>query len=176
MAILIVLFLISLFLGPMLNNCCGKFGATMASVAHGAAVVGLLAFFELLVSTSPSLSHHSLSSQMLTSSSTAFFSSFLQWFLESWNASHAILGVLACVSIQRALYKLLISAFLSREFKHDETNRAWWTGVWYNRGLGSGVMSQPAREFIVKLVEMGLFAADCESSRPRRTDFASNQS
>ncbi|KAL7412625.1 glucan synthase [Mrakia frigida] len=131
MAFLLVLFLISLMLGPMLNNCCGKLGATMAGVAHGLAVVGLLGFFELL------------------------------WFLERWNASHAVLGVLASVSIQRALYKLLISLFLSREFKHDETNRAWWTGVWYNRTLGNGgVMSQPAREFVVKLVELGLFAAD----------------
>ena len=56
--------------------------------------------------------------------------------------------------------KLLISVFLSREFKHDETNRAWWTGKWYGRGLGSSVMSQPAREFIVKIVEMTLWSGD----------------
>lgn len=69
--------------------------------------------------------------------------------------------MLAVVAIQRALFKILISVFLSREFKHDETNRAWWTGVWYNRSLGAnGAMSQPMREFVVKLVEMGLFAGD----------------
>lgn len=124
MVILIVLFLTSLFLGPMLNNCCGKFGATMAALAHGLSVVGLVGFFELL------------------------------WFLEVWQASHAVLGVVATCFIQRFFYKFFIAFFLSREFKHDEINRAWWTGVWYNRGLGSHVVSQPAREFVVKLVEV----------------------
>lgn len=50
--------------------------------------------------------------------------------------------------------------FLSREYKHDETNRAWWTGKWYGRGLGNSAMSQPAREFIVKIVEMSLWTGD----------------
>lgn len=63
-------------------------------------------------------------------------------------------------AIQRALNKILISVFLSREFKHDETNRAWWTGKWYGRGLGNYVMSQPAREFIVKIVELSLWTSD----------------
>ena len=64
------------------------------------------------------------------------------------------------IAIQRALNKVLISVFLSREFKHDETNRAWWTGKWYGRGLGNYVMSQPAREFIVKIVELSLWTSD----------------
>ena len=50
------------------------------------------------------------------------------------------------------------------EFKHDETNRAWWTGCWYGRGLGAhvnhDVMSQPAREFIVKITELSLRGSD----------------
>jgi 1,3-beta-glucan synthase len=50
--------------------------------------------------------------------------------------------------------------FLTREYKHDETNRAWWTGKWYGRGLGTSAMSQPAREFIVKIVEMSLWSSD----------------
>lgn len=33
-------------------------------------------------------------------------------------------------------------------------------GVWFNRGLGSHALSQPAREFIVKTIEMGLYSAD----------------
>lgn len=53
MAILLVLFLVSLFLGPMLNNCCAKFGAVQAGIAHGLSVIGMLAFFELLVSGFP---------------------------------------------------------------------------------------------------------------------------
>jgi 1,3-beta-glucan synthase len=71
-----------------------------------------------------------------------------------------VLGLIAVIAIQRAIHKILISVFLSREFKHDETNMAWWTGRWYGRGLGSHVMSQPAREFIVKIVELTLWSGD----------------
>lgn len=44
--------------------------------------------------------------------------------------------------------------------QHDETNRAWWSGKWYGRGLGSSALLQPAREFIVKIVEMSLWSSD----------------
>lgn len=71
-----------------------------------------------------------------------------------------MLGVIAIIAIQRAIHKSLIALFLSREFKHDETNRAWWTGKWYGRGLGNSVISQPARELIVKVVEMSLWGSD----------------
>jgi 1,3-beta-glucan synthase len=64
------------------------------------------------------------------------------------------------MAIQRALHKVLISVFLSREFKHDETNRAWWTGRWYGRGLGLSALSQPAREFVVKIIELSLWSQD----------------
>jgi len=83
-----------------------------------------------------------------------------QWFLELWDTSHAVLGLITIVAIQRAIHKVLISVFLSREFKHDETNRAWWTGKWYGRGLGAHVLSQPAREFIVKIIELSLWSSD----------------
>ena len=68
--------------------------------------------------------------------------------------------MITIIAIQRAIQKILIAVFLSREFKHDETNRAWWTGKWYGRGLGVSAMSQPAREFIVKIVEMSLWTSD----------------
>ncbi len=84
----------------------------------------------------------------------------MQWFLELWDASHAVLGVIAIIAIQRAIQKILISVFLSRELKHEETNRAWWSGKWYGRGLGSSAFSQPAREFVVKIVEMSLWTSD----------------
>lgn len=129
-AVLLVLFLISLFLGPMLDTCCAKFGAVMASIAHFLAVSGMVGFFEFL------------------------------WFLELWDSSHAVLGLIAVIFIQRAIHKVLIAVFLSREFKHDETNRAWWTGKWYGRGLGRHVMSQPAREFVVKIIELSLWSSD----------------
>jgi 1,3-beta-glucan synthase len=84
----------------------------------------------------------------------------MQWFLELWNASHAVLGLITIVAIQRAIHKVLISVFLSRELKNDEPNLAWWTGKWYGRGLGAHVLSQPAREFIVKIIELSLWSSD----------------
>jgi len=128
-AVLMILFFISLFLGPMMESWT-KFASVMAATAHFLALLGLIAFFE-------------------------FF-----WFLELWDASHAVLGIISIVAIQRAIQKILIAVFLSREYKHDETNRAWWTGKWYGRGLGNSAMSQPAREFIVKIVEMSLWSGD----------------
>ncbi|EMD38542.1 glycosyltransferase family 48 protein [Gelatoporia subvermispora B] len=128
-AMLLALFFISLFLGPMLESW-AKFPSVMAAIAHFLALVGLIAFFE-------------------------FF-----WFLELWDASHAVLGVISIIAIQRAIQKILIAVFLSREFKHDETNRAWWSGKWYGRGLGTSALSQPAREFVVKIVEMSLWSSD----------------
>nr|QIR82081.1 1,3-beta-D-glucan synthase [Grifola frondosa] len=128
-AVLLSLFFISLFLGPMLESWT-KFASVVAAFAHFLALIGLVAFFE-------------------------FF-----WFLELWDASHAVLGVIAIIAIQRAIQKFLISVFLSREYKHDETNRAWWSGKWYGRGLGTSALSQPAREFVVKIVEMSLWTSD----------------
>ena len=68
-----------------------------------------------------------------------FFLFFSQWFLELWNGSHAVLGMIAVIFIERAIHKIFISVFLSREFKHDETNLA--------------AMSHSARELIVRLIE-----------------------
>jgi len=129
-AILLVLFMVSLFLGPILDPRFPLFGSVMAFIAHFLAVIGMVGFFEFL------------------------------WFLELWDASHAVLGLITVIAIQRAIHKVLIAVFLSREFKHDETNRAWWTGRWYGRGLGAHAMSQPAREFVVKTIELSLWSSD----------------
>ncbi|CAD6891025.1 unnamed protein product [Tilletia controversa] len=129
-AVLLILFLVSMFLGPALNKCCAKFGSIMASTAHLLSVIGMIAAFEFL------------------------------WYLEQWNTSHAVLAIIAVIAIQRCIFKILIALVISRELKHDETNRAWWTGRWYGRGLGGHAFSQPAREFVVKIIEMSLFAAD----------------
>ena len=80
--------------------------------------------------------------------------------MELWNVAHAVLGLITIIFIQRAVNKILISVFLSREFKHDETNRAWWTGKWYGRGLGAHAFSQPAREYLVKIIELSLWTSD----------------
>ena len=49
-AILLVLFLVSLFLGPMLDPVLPKFGSIIAFIAHFLGVIGMLGFFEFLVS------------------------------------------------------------------------------------------------------------------------------
>ncbi|GAA5841468.1 hypothetical protein JCM9279_000663 [Rhodotorula babjevae] len=108
----------------------GKFGSVIAGIAHVLAVVGMIAFFEFL------------------------------WVLERWNFSHAVLGLIASIAIQRCIYKILIAVVVSREYKHDEVNRAWWTGKWWGHGMGASAWTQPAREFVVKVVEMGLFSGD----------------
>ena len=51
--VLLTLFFMSLFLGPMLNSCCGKFASVMAATAHGLALFGIIAFFEFFVSIYP---------------------------------------------------------------------------------------------------------------------------
>jgi 1,3-beta-glucan synthase len=129
-AVLLALFIPSVFLGHMLDPMFPRFGSVMAFIGHMLGVLGMVGFFEFL------------------------------WFLERWNEAHAILGLIASIAIQRAINKILISVFLTREFKHDETNRAWWTGRWYGRGLGVHVMSQPTREFVVKVIELSLWASD----------------
>lgn len=146
-AMLLGLFFLSLFLGPMMASWT-KFASIVAALAHFLSLLGLIAFFEFFVSRNPNY--------RVTHSSNLLF----QWFLELWDASHAVLGVISIVAVQRAIQKILISVFLSREYKSDETNIAWWSGKWYGRGLGSSAFSQPAREYVVKIVEMSLWSSD----------------
>ncbi|KAI4245715.1 MAG: hypothetical protein L6R40_002243 [Gallowayella cf. fulva] len=115
-------------MGPLLNMCCKKFGPVLAAIAHGVAVIMLLAFFEVM------------------------------FFLEGWSFSKALLGMIAVVALQRFIYKLIIALALTREFKGEGANIAWWNGKWYAMGWHS--ISQPGREFLCKITELGMFAAD----------------
>ncbi|KAF9128263.1 1,3-beta-D-glucan synthase [Mortierella sp. 14UC] len=93
--VLIALFGVSIMFGPFMNMCCVNFGSIIAATAHAFSVISLIAHFEAL------------------------------WALKAWNMSHAVLGIIAAISVQRVVFKVLITVFLTREFKHDETNRAW---------------------------------------------------
>jgi 1,3-beta-glucan synthase len=115
-------------MGPLLSICCKKFGSVLAAIAHGLAVFMLLAFFEVM------------------------------FFLEGWVFSKALLGMIAVVALQRFVFKLIIALALTREFKSDSANIAWWNGKWY--GMGWHSVSQPGREFLCKITELGMFAAD----------------
>ncbi|KAJ6171732.1 1-3-beta-glucan synthase component FKS1 [Penicillium chermesinum] len=115
-------------MGPLLSMCCKKFGSVLAAIAHAIAVIVQLAMFEVLM------------------------------ILESFSWPRAVSGLIAMMAIQRFIYKLIVSLCLTREFKHDQSNIAWWTGKWYNMGWHS--MSQPGREFLCKITELGYFATD----------------
>ncbi|KAI9666336.1 MAG: 1,3-beta-D-glucan synthase [Bathelium mastoideum] len=115
-------------MGPILSMCCKKFGAVLAAIAHAIAVIMLFAFFEVM------------------------------FFLEAWSFSKALLGMIAVIAIQRFVFKLITALALTREFRADTANIAWWTGKWYT--MGWHTITQPGREFLCKITEMGFFAAD----------------
>ncbi|PYH84167.1 1,3-beta-glucan synthase component GLS2 [Aspergillus uvarum CBS 121591] len=115
-------------MGPIFSMCCKKFGAVLAAIAHAIAVIVLLAIFEVM------------------------------FFLESWSWPRCVMGMIAMAAIQRFIYKLIISLALTREFKNDQSNIAWWTGKWYS--MGWHTLSQPGREFLCKITELGYFSAD----------------
>jgi len=125
---LAVMFAMACFMGPLLSMCCKKFGSVLAAIAHGIAVFMLLAFFEVM------------------------------FFLEGFDFAKTLLGMIAAVALQRFVLKLIVSLALTREFKTDQANIAFWTGKWYSMGWHS--VSQPAREYLCKITELSMFAGD----------------
>jgi 1,3-beta-glucan synthase len=125
---LLMFFGMACCMGPLLSMCCKKFGTVLAAIAHAIAVIVLLVFFEVM------------------------------YFLQRFDFSKTLLGMIAVVAIQRFIFKLIITLALTREFKSDQSNIAFWTGKWYSMGWHS--MSQPAREFLCKITELSMFAAD----------------
>ncbi|KAF2444009.1 glycosyltransferase family 48 protein [Karstenula rhodostoma CBS 690.94] len=122
------LFAMACCAGPLLGMCCKKFGAVLAAIAHALSVIMLFIFWEVMM------------------------------FLEGFSFTKALLGMIAVVAIQRLFFKLIVSLVLTREFKSDTANVAWWTGKWYT--MGWHTLSQPGREFLCKITELGMFAAD----------------
>ncbi|CAK7906254.1 1,3-beta-glucan synthase component Fks1p [[Candida] anglica] len=116
--------------GPMLGMCCKKTGAVVAGIAHGIAVIVHLIFFIVM------------------------------WVLQSFVFGRMLLGLITMIYIQRLLFKFLTLCFLTREFKNDKSNTAFWTGKWYGSGLGWMALTQPSREFCAKIIEMSEFAGD----------------
>jgi 1,3-beta-glucan synthase len=126
--VLAMMFAMACCMGPLLSMCCKKFGAVLAGIAHAVAVIALLIFFEVM------------------------------FILEGFDFTKTVLGMITVVAIQRFIFKLIITLALTREFKGDQANIAFWTGKWYSMGWHS--MSQPAREFLCKITELTMFAAD----------------
>lgn len=115
-------------MGPIFSMCCKKFGSVLAAIAHAIAVIMMIVFFEVMM------------------------------VLQNFNFTRALLGMICSAMIQRFLYKLIVALALTREFKSDTSNIAFWTGKWYSMGWHS--VSQPAREFLCKITELGMFASD----------------
>lgn len=130
MVILLVLFVISAVVGPFLSICLPSFPSLISGIAHTFAVMNHIVFFELL------------------------------WFAQNWDFKNTVLGMCVCILIQGLFFKLIISIFLTREFKHDRSNRAWWSGKWATASLGWGIFTQPGREFLCKVVELSMFTVD----------------
>ncbi|KAI9150152.1 1,3-beta-glucan synthase component FKS1 [Paramyrothecium foliicola] len=126
--VLLVMFFMACFMGPLLGMCCKKVGAVLAGIAHALAVIFLIVFFEVM------------------------------FVLESFNFKRTLSGMIAVVALQRFLFKLIVALALTREMKTDDANIAFWSGKWYSMGWHS--ISQPAREFLCKITELGMFAAD----------------
>lgn len=82
----------------------------------------------------------------------------VMFFLEGFNFPRTVLGMIAVVALQRFLLKLIVCLALTREMKTDQANIAFWTGKWYS--MGWHTISQPAREFLCKITELSMFAAD----------------
>ncbi|KAI0244064.1 1,3-beta-D-glucan synthase [Massospora cicadina] len=129
-AALILLFPISLAVGPLVSLCMRGFGGAVAGVAHAWAVLNLLVCFMGL------------------------------WFLENFNLSRTILGLAAAMFLQRFVFAAMLFVLMTREFGHDGANVAWWTGRWISAGLGWMFVTQPLRELGCKVIEMSLFATD----------------
>ena len=130
MTIVLVFFIISCVFGPIISLAFKHFPSGLAIVAHSLSVINYVIFFELL------------------------------WFLQNWDISRTILGFALSISIQSWFLRTLICCIVSKEFKHDKTNKAWWSGKWATAGLGWHLFFQPLREFICKVAEMSYFVAD----------------
>lgn len=127
---LLVLFVISCCTGPVITCYCIRAPASIAAFMHFFSVVNHFLFFGLMC------------------------------FAENWEFSRSLLGFIATVFIQTLFFKFLTVFVLSRELKHDHSNRVWWSGGWVNAELGWRMVTQPVREYLCKIMECSMFALD----------------
>ncbi|TPX36628.1 1,3-beta-glucan synthase [Synchytrium microbalum] len=71
-----------------------------------------------------------------------------------------LLGLVVVLLVQRALFRIVTVTLITREIHHGGASLAWWSGAWYSNNLGYRAIILPAREFIVKVLELSSFAAD----------------
>lgn len=128
--LLLVIFFVSILVGPIFTFFCKKLPSFLAAFAHSLAVINHVFFFELL------------------------------WLLQGWDFANTILGFTLATLIQCWFLQMTTIIFVSKEFRHDRSNRSWWSGKWATAGLGWYVITQPIREFFCKTSEMTYFVGD----------------
>jgi 1,3-beta-glucan synthase len=84
----------------VLLSCLKRTGFYMSLLAHGLAIIGFVACYEVF------------------------------WVLEKFQIKSTVLGLLSIFSLQRFVFKTFVAIFMTRELHHDATNRAWWSGKW----------------------------------------------
>ncbi|KAL2678354.1 hypothetical protein Neosp_009100 [[Neocosmospora] mangrovei] len=119
---LAVMLSLSCLTGPLLSLCCKQFGKVLASITYGISVIALIISFEAML------------------------------FLEGFNFTRALAGMIAVVSLQILVCKIIISTTLTREFKTASSSTAFWTGHWYS--LGRHSITAPFREIVCKITEL----------------------
>ncbi|CUM66040.1 uncharacterized protein PRCAT00003694001 [Priceomyces carsonii] len=130
MLILVLFCVLSLLLGSIIKFSFNSFSSVIANTVHILAVLNHLIFFELL------------------------------WLLHRWDFSTMVLGLALSLLILGCILDTFIGMFVSKEFRHDHSNRAWWSGKWAADFHGWDVINQPIREFICKTSELSYFARD----------------
>ncbi|KAK6197913.1 1,3-beta-glucan synthase component [Scheffersomyces amazonensis] len=128
--ILIIFFIISLVIGPLISLIFKSFPSWIAIIVHSLVFINHIFFFELL------------------------------WLFQNWDFSRTILGFTLSIMIQKWLLFIITATLISKEFRHDKSNKSWWSGKWVTAGLGWYIFTQPLREFICKISEMSYFVGD----------------
>lgn len=104
MGVLILIFPLSCFAGPVLSFCCVKVSSVLAAIAHMSGVFIHITIFECI------------------------------WILEGFSFTRALILFTASVFNMRVLFQASKLFLLSRELKEDNANRAWWSGSWISLG------------------------------------------
>lgn len=81
-------------------------------------------------------------------------------YMEGFNTVRTICGAICVVNMRKTLQNIFLVFFISRERQDETINSAWWLGQWRGHGLGWRILTQPWREFVVKIFENDRFAND----------------
>lgn len=81
------------------------------------------------------------------------------WYFQNFDVSQTIIGVALAILFQSCVIEM-VTIMLSREFRNEAADHAWWSGDWIKAGFRWRILSQPLREGVCKFIEMEHFVAD----------------